>query len=90
MTELLADDDAVRRECRNHTLTVTPFLDFRGLASVEPVRFQVDCSCGGLHMEDPINEVMTLIQAHMRGHGVPVSQWWYQPHPDHPRTTRRG
>lgn len=88
MTKPLTNEDAVRRECLNHTLTVTPYVDPRGLACDEPVKFQVDCSCGGLHMEDPINEVMLLIQSHMRGHGVPVSPWWYRTHPDHPRMAR--
>lgn len=90
MTDLLADEAAVRAECRSHTLTVTPHVDFRGLAVTEPILFDVDCSCGGMHMGGPVNEVMTLIQAHLRGHGIPVSQWWYRRHPDHPLEAGRG
>lgn len=84
MTELLTDADAVRLECRNHTLTVTAHLDFRGLASSEPVLFDIDCSCDGLHMGGTVADMMALIQAHMRGHGIPVSQWWPRRHPGHP------
>jgi hypothetical protein len=90
MTDLLADDDAIRVECRNHTLTATPHLDFRGLTSSEPVLFLIDCSCGGLHMDGTVAEMMTLVQAHLRGHGIPVSQYWPQLHPDHPRAAGRG
>jgi hypothetical protein len=84
MADLLTDDDAIRDVCRQHTFTVTPYLDFRGATVSEPVTFTVDCSCGGLHMSGTINEIMALIQADMRAHGAPVSQWWYRRHPDHP------
>lgn len=85
MADVLADEDEIRRECRKHTLTVTPHLDFRGPAVTEPVLFDIDCSCGGIHMGGNVGEIMTLIQAHLRGHGIPVSQWWPRLRPDHPR-----
>lgn len=89
MTDLLTDEDAIRRECGKHTLTVTSHLDFRGVASSEPVLFDIDCSCDGLHMGGTVAEVMTLTQAHLRGHGIPVSQYWPRLHPDHPRAAGR-
>ena len=89
VAELLTDDDAIRAECREHTFTLTPHLHWRGATHSEPIAFDLDCSCGGLHMGGPINEIMELTQAHLRGHGIPVSQWWYRRHPDHPLEAKR-
>lgn len=85
MTDLLTGEDAVREECKRHTITVTPVVSARGLDHTEPVEFYIDCSCDGLHMGGDVGGVLKLIQGHLRGHGVPVSRWWPQPHPGHPR-----
>jgi hypothetical protein len=91
VAELLADEDEIRGACKQHTITVTPVVSARGLSHSEPVEFFTDCSCGGLRMGgDPLGEALKLIQAHLRGHGVPVSQWWPRRHPDHPLEAGRG